>query len=287
MKPKEQWLEQTDNGDFICDTGHYMVRFAKKHGFAGIEVRIHTGTGDRLDQYWPPERTYHPMCRFFDNIAFTGADVAEIQGYLTMENSFVEAVARTVDGQPALVQSGHLQRRSDEGIGGVEFEKTIVFHEDHYDVLLNTVAPEGSEFRYANVWFDINDDWSNRFENSCGDILRLREGLADCTPAVESYRSFAELDRGYGIWMAVSGASEEILVSTHDRILRSMPYGGFTFFDGPDEEKPEDEHSSHSCMAIGLIAGRHEPVPMQPRSASVTYSVFFNARSSFDELYGD
>ncbi|MFO7947236.1 MAG: hypothetical protein R6V19_10500 [Armatimonadota bacterium] len=286
MTPVEEWLYQNDDGDYICDTGHYMVRFAKQHGYAGVEVRIHAGTGERLDQYWPPERTHSPMCRFFDNVSFMNPEGGEIQGYLTMNNTFVEANTRTVDGQPALVQRGHLQRRKDEERGAIQFEKTIVFHERSYNVLLNCVAPEGAEYRYANVWFDINDDWSNRFENSRGDLMHLREGKADCTPAVNSRRSFAELDRGYGVWMSVSGASEEILISTHDRLLRSMPHGGFTFFNGPDEEGPEDKYKCHSCMAIGLIAGQHEPVVMEPRSASVTYSVFFNARSDYENLYG-
>ncbi len=287
VKQKSRWLQLQDDGDWVLDTGFYLLRFAKQHGYAGVEVRILAGSGKRLDQYWTPEYTFAPMCRFFDNIAFTGADVAEIQGYVTMHNTFVQAEAKTLHGQPALVQKGYLQSRRDQSQGRISFEKTLVFYADHYDATLAVQAPEGAAYRYADVWWDVNDDWSHRYHNSAGDWIRLRNRRADAPAPLgpECFRSCAELDRGYGIWIAVSGPREEILVTTNDATLKSLPHSGMSFFDGDEETKPEDRYSSHSCMALCLSAGSTEPRPFEPRAVTITYSVHFIARSTYDDLY--
>lgn len=281
------WVQKADNGDYVIDTGFYRLRLAREHGYAGVEVRITAATGRRLDQFWTPEYAFAPMCRFFDNIAFTGADVAEIQGYVTMKNTFVTAEARTVEGHPALVLTGHLQRRSDHQKGAIEFSKTMVFFRDHYDVDLSVTAPEGAQYRYADVWWDINDDWSHKYENSAGDWIMLRDKRADCPCPMgpEAYRSPEQLDRGYGIWMAVSGPRESILVTSNDAEWKSLPNAGMSFFDGDEEKGPEDEHSSHSCMALDFIGGHTKPVAFEPSTATVRYSVYFIARSSYSELF--
>lgn len=286
VEPRD-WVRKADNGDCVIDTGFYRLRLAREHGYAGVEVRITAATGQRLDQFWTPEYTFAPMCRFFDNIAFTGADVAEIQGYVTMRNTFVTAEPGTVEGQPALVLTGYLQRRSDHQKGAIEFSKTMVFFRDHYDVDLSVTAPEGAQYRYADVWWDINDDWSHKYENSAGDWIMLRDKRADCPCPLgpEAYRSPAQLERGYGIWMAVSGPREAILITSDDAAWKSLPNAGMSFFDGDDEKGPEDEHSSHSCMALDLIGGHTKPVPFEPSSATVRYSVFFIARSTYSELF--
>lgn len=281
------WVEQAGNGDYVIDTGFYRLRLAREHGYAGVEVRITAATGRRLDQFWTPEYTFSPMCRFLDNIAFTGADVAEIQGYVTMQNTFVTAEPGTVEGQPALVLTGHLQRRSDHQKGAIEFSKTMVFFRDHYDVDLSVTAPEGAQYRYADVWWDINDDWSHKYENSAGDWIMLRDKRADCPCPLgpEAYRSPAQLDRGYGIWMAVSGPRESILITSNDAEWMARPFTGMSFFDGDEEKGPEDEHSSHSCMALDFIGGHTQPVPFEPLTATVRYSVHFIARSTYSELF--
>jgi len=287
MKDTSQWLQRQDSGDFLFDNGFYLLKFAKQHGYAGVEVRILAASGRRLDQYWTPEYTFAPMCRFFDNIAFTGAGVAEIQGYVTMDNTFVQAEAKTIHGQPALVQKGYLQSRSDKSQGQISFEKTLVFYEDHYDATLAVQTPEGARYRYADVWWDVNDDWSLRYENSAGDWILLRNRRADSPAPLgpEAFRSCAELDRGYGIWIAVSGPREEILITTNDATFQSLSHSGVSFFDGDDETKPEDKYSSHSCMALCLSAGSTVPRPFEPSAVTITYSVYFVARSTYDDLY--
>ncbi len=288
MKNTSEWLQLQDNGDYLFDNGIYLLKFAKRHGYAGVEVRIPAASGKRLDQYWTPQYTFAPMCRFFDNIAFTGADVAEIQGYVTMNNTFVEARSATVDGQPALVQKGYLQVRKDASRGQVAFEKTLVFHRDHYDATLSVQVPDGARYRYADIWWDINDDWSNRYENSAGDWIRLRDRRADSPAPLgpESFRSCAELDRGYGVWMAVSGPREEILVTTNDNAFKSLPDSGVGFYDGEDEPDQEpDKYESHSCMSLDFIGGRTVPQLFQPTQITVTYSVFFIVRSTYEDLY--
>ena len=290
MKDVSQWLQRQATGDFLFDNGFYLLKFARRHGYAGVEVRIPAATGRRLDQYWTPEYTFAPMCRFFDNIAFTGKDVAEIQGYVTMDNTFVEAHATTVDGQPALTQKGYLQNRGDKSQGKVSFEKTLVFYQDHYDATLSVQVPEGARYRYADIWWDINDDWSNRYANSAGDWLRLRNRRADSPSPLgpEAFRSCAELDRGYGIWFAVSGPREEILITTNDEAFKSLPDAGIGFYDGEDEpDQAPDKYESHSCMSLDFIGGRTVPQPFEPTSLTITYSVFFIARSTYDKLYGD
>ncbi len=286
LKPLKDWLKRADNGDWLLDNGHYMLRFGKQYGYAGIELRILAGSGRRLDQFWTPEYTFHPMCRFFDNISFMDAAGGEIQGYLTMNNTFVEATATTVDGQPALVQTGHLQRRGDNSQGNVFFQKTMTFFQHHYEVELSVKAPPGSEYRYADVWFDINDDWCHRYANSAGDILRLRKSRADCANAAGSWRSVAQLDRGYGVWVSVSGPREEILVAlTSPEILKPLPHAGFTFFDGHDEGGTEPPNSSHECIGLSLVGGVSQPVPLEPNEITYTYSVNLLARSSYEALY--
>ncbi len=290
MKHSSQWLQRQDNGDFLFDNGFYLLKFAKRHGYAGVEVRILAATGKRLDQYWSPEFTFAPMCRFFDNIAFTGAEVAEIQGYLTMDNTFVEAHATTVDGRPALIQTGHLQSRGDKSQGQVSFEKALVFYADHYDATLSVQVPEGAKYRYADIWWDVNDDWSNRYENSAGDWLHLRNRRADSPSPLgpEAFRSCAELDRGYGIWLAVAGPREKILITINDETFKSLPDSGIGFYDGEDEpDQAPDKYESHSCMSLDFIGGRTVPQPFKPTSVTITYSVFFIARSTYDKLYGD
>jgi len=287
VKPTDQWLTKAPNGDWVVDNGRYLIKFAKEHGFAGVEVRILAGTGKRLDQYWTKELTFHAMCRFFDNIAFTGVQAAEIQGYLTMDNSFVEAVAKTIDGRPALIQKGYLQVRTSGEKGQVYFEKTMVFHDDYYDVKLLTRAPQGNQYRYANVWFDINDDWCGRYTNSAGDIIRLRRSRADAQDAAATFRSIDQLDRGYGVWMSTAGASEEILIAfTDPDVLRPLPYAGISFFDGHDEGGTEPPNSSHECMAIAVIGGLTSDVPFEPNEITFGYRVFLMARSDFATLYG-
>ena len=288
LKPVKDWLTRADNGDWVVDNGHYMLRFGKQYGYAGVEVRILAGSGERLDQFWTPEYPFHPMCRFFDNVSFMDAGGGEIQGYLTMKNTFIEATATTVDGQPALVQKGHLQRRGDHSQGGVFFHKTMTFFEDHYEVELSVKAPRGSEFRYADVWFDINDDWCNRYANSGGDILRLRKSRADCANAAGSWRSVEQLDRGYGVWVSVSGPREEILVAlTSPEVLKPLPHAGFTFFDGHDEGGDQPPNSSHECIGLSLAGGLSQPVPFEPNDITCTYCVYLLARSSYEALYGD
>jgi len=287
IKPPKEWLTQAPNGDWVVDNGHYLLKFAKQHGYAGVEVRIFAGSGDRLDQYWTPELTFHAMCRFFDNVSFMDAEGGEIQGYLTMENTFVEAEAETIDGQPALVQKGHLQRRKDHAKGQVYFEKTMIFYEDHYEVELSVGAPEGSKYRYADVWFDINDDWCHRYTNSAGDILRLRPSRGDAQNAAATWRSIEQLDRGYGVWMSVSGPREEILIALTDpEVLRPLPYAGITFFDGHDEVGDQPPNSSHECMSITIVGGIREPVAFEPNRVIFHYRVFLQARSDFERLYG-
>ncbi len=227
------------------------------------------------------------MCRFFDNVSFMDAEGGEIQGYLTMENTFVEAEAETIDGQPALVQKGHLQRRKDHAKGQVYFEKTMIFYEDHYEVELSVGAPEGSKYRYADVWFDINDDWCHRYTNSAGDILRLRPSRGDAQNAAATWRSIEQLDRGYGVWMSVSGPREEILIALTDpEVLRPLPYAGITFFDGHDEVGDQPPNSSHECMSITIVGGIREPVAFEPNRVIFHYRVFLQARSDFERLYG-
>jgi len=287
IKPPREWLSQAANGDWVVDNGHYLLKFAKQHGYAGVEVRILAGTGERLDQYWTPELTFHPMCRFFDNISFMDAEGGEIQGYLTMENSFIKAEAKTRDGRPALVQKGYLQRRQDHSQGRIYFEKTMVFYEDHYEVELALQAPAGSQYRYADVWFDINDDWCHRYTNSAGDILRLRPSRADAQSAYLTWRSIDQLDRGYGVWMSVSGPREEILIAfTDPEVLRPLPHAGITFFDGHDEGGDEPPNSSHECMSLSLVGGISEVVDFEPHQLTFHYRVFLQARSDFEGLYG-
>lgn len=288
-KPLAEWVTKADNGDYVVDNGNYLLRFAKYHGYAGVELRILSGSGKRLDQFWTADLTFHPMCRFFENIAFTGSDVAEIQGFVTMNNTFVEAKAATVDGRPALQMNGSLQVRTSGEQGQVQFEKTMVFHDNYYDVEILTRAPEGSKYRYADVWFDLNDDWCDRYTNSAGDILRLRPGRSDAAAAVNAFRSIAELNRGYGVWMSLSGVRNEILIALPEpQDLAAMPLAGISFFDGHDEPPYGDEppNSSHECMAITMIGGQSEPQPFEPNEVSFRYRVFLMSRGSFESLYG-
>jgi len=278
-------LRQDSEGDWVFDNGHYALRFARRHGYAGVEVRIGAGSGERLDQYWTPELTFAPMCRMFDNVSLMDAAGGEIQGYLTMTNSLVTARATEAGGRPTLSLTGRLQRRSDGSAGGVQFDKTIEFHPGHYSATLTVCAPGGSEYRYADVWFDINDDWCNLYTNSAGDRLRLRPGIADSESAELSYRSMAQLDQGQGVWMSVAGPREEIRVhiATPDA-LAQFAHSGITFFDGPTEENPEaDRHESHECMAISIIAGVPSPVVMEPDSVTFTYEVHFVPKTSVPE----
>ena len=281
-------LRELPNGDWLFDSGHYRLRFAKAHGYAGCEVRILVATGRRLDQFWSPDLTFDPMCRFFDNVAFTGEGVAEIQGYITMQNTFVRAERAEADGCPALVVKGHLQSRQDKSRGKVYFEKTLVFHRDHYGATLAVEVPAGSAYRYADVWWDVNDDWSDRYENSHGDWVPLRDRRADA-PAptgMETLRSVKELARGYGVWMAVAGPDEKILVSTADPAFMSLPHAGVSFYDGMDEPDQEpDKLKSHSCMALCLSSGTVEPRPFEPAAVTVHYRVHFIARSTYQGLY--
>ncbi len=281
-------LQLQDNGDWLFANDQYLIRFAKKCGYAGVDVRVLAGSGRRLDQYWVPEYAFGPMCRFFDNIAFTAADSAEIQGLLTMENTFVAAEATTIDGKPALVQKGYLQNRRDQSQGQVYFEKTLLFDNDHYDVTLAVRVPEGAAYRYANVWWDINDDWSDRYENSAGDRINLRVDVGDAPQAVKCHRSFAQLDRGYGAWIKVGGEQEEIVVCSQDATLKALPYAGLGIFDGGVERLPRlgYENSSHSCMSLHLIGGRQTPAVLEPAALTITYSVYFLATSTYEELYG-
>jgi len=284
----QKGLNLQDNGDWLFANDRYLVRFAKKHGYAGVDVRVLAGSGRRLDQYWYPEYAFGPMCRFFDNIAFTAVSSAEIQGLLTMENTFVQAEAITVDGKPALVQKGYLQNRKDKSQGQVYFEKTLVFHDDHYGVTLAVRVPEGAAYRYANVWWDINDDWSDRYENSAGDRINLRADVGDAPKAVNCHRSFAQLDRGYGAWIKVGGKQEEILVSSQDATLKSLPHAGMGIFDGGVERllRPGYESSSHSCMSLHFIGGCKTPQLLEPTALKITYSVYFLATSTYEKLYG-
>jgi hypothetical protein len=284
---EDGWVSELPNGDYVIDTGFYRLKLARKHGYAGVEVRIHAATGWRLDQYWTPEYMFAPMCRFFDNIAFTGSEVAEIQGYVTMKNTFVEAEQKVIEGHPALVLTGNLQRRSDEEKGAIKFVKTMVFLEDHYDAVLSVTVPEGAAYRYADVWWDVNDDWSHKYENSAGDWIHLRDKRADCPCPLgpEAFRTCEELNRGYGMWMAVSGPRESILITSDCEEWQSLPNAGMSFFDGDEEKGPEDEHSSHSCMSLDLIGGHTKPVVFEPRAATVSYSVYFIARSTYSELF--
>jgi len=281
-------LAQAPNGDWVFENSRYRLRFAREHGYAACEVRILAATGTRLDQFWSRDLEFDPMCRFFDNIAFTGPDIVEIQGYVTMENAFVEAEATTVDGRPALIQKGRLQSRRDQSRGQVRFTKTLVFHHGHYEATLAVGAPAGSLFTYASVWWDLNDDWSNRYANSRGDWIELRDRRTDA-PAptgMETFRSLAELDCGYGVWMAVSGPREEILVAVSDPAFRALPHAGMSFYDGMDEpDKAPDKLKSHSCMALCLSSGTLEPRPFDPAEATVRYAVHFVARGTYEELY--
>jgi len=45
LKPLKDWLKRADNGDWLLDNGHYMLRFGKQYGYAGIELRILAGSG--------------------------------------------------------------------------------------------------------------------------------------------------------------------------------------------------------------------------------------------------
>lgn len=286
--PGPDALRELANGDWLFDNGHYRLRFAKAYGYAGCEVQILAATGRRLDQFWSPDLTFDPMCRFFDNVAFTGEGMAEIQGYITMQNTFVRAERAAVDGHPALTVKGHLQSRQDQNCGKVYFEKTLVFHGDHYDATLVVKAPAGSAYRYADVWWDVNDDWSDRYENSHGDWIPLRDRRPDA-PAptgMETFRSVKELDRGYGVWMSVAGPHEKILVSTADPAFGSLPHAGASFYDGMDEpDREPDKLKSHSCMALCLSSGTVKPRPFEPAAITVRYSVHFVARSTYERLY--
>jgi len=283
-----QWLQRDDNGDWLFDNGHYLLRFARRHGYSGVEVRNLQGSGQRLDQYWSPELTFSPMCRFFDNVSFMDTQGGEIQGYLTHYNSFVTATATETDGWPTLVLKGSLQRRNDGAQGCVEFEKTLIFRESHYDATLSVRTPAASDFWYAHVWFDVNDEWCTRYANSAGDVMALRRGLADAEEAQLTLRSIRELDRGYGVWLSVSGPREEILIALPQPAeLGALPYAGVTIFDGPDEADPQhDSHQSHECMALAMIgAGLPQPAPLEPNEVTLHYSVHFVATRDFHTLY--
>lgn len=87
----------------------------------------------------------------------------------------------------------------------------------------------------------------HRLENSHGDCTNQREGIADAPNVYQTPRSIEELKRACGIWVAVSGPREEILITTSGDGLRRLPDSGFTFFDGPDEIDEEgDRYKSHS-----------------------------------------
>ena len=288
LRPVAEWLRRADNGDWLFANGHYLLRFTRERGYAVTDVRITAATGRRLDQFWTPDLTFDPMCRCFDNLAFTGPDVAEIQGYVTMHNTFVKAEMRTLCGRPGLVQEGYLQRREDRAKGGVRFAKRLVFQADHYEVTLTVTTPEGSAFRYADIWWDVNDDWSDRYENSLGDWILLRDRTTDA-PAPngpETFRSMRELDRGYGVWMAVSGPDEKILVSTDDPAFKALPHAGLSFYDGMDEpDQAPEKYKSHSCMALCLSSGATAARPFEPTAVTVRYRVHFLARTSYEALY--
>ncbi len=288
-RPLAKWVTKADNGDYVVDNGNYLLRFAKYHGYAGVELRILSGSGKRLDQFWTADLTFHPMCRFFENLSFAGATASEIQGFVTMNNTYVEAQATTVDGRPALQMQGSLQVRTSGEPGQVYFEKTMVFYDNYYEVEVLTRAPEGSRFRYADVWFDLNDDWCDRYTNSAGDILRLRPGRSDAAMAVNAFRSIGELNRGYGVWMSVSGVRDEILIALPEpEALAAYPYAGISFFDGHDEPPYGDEppNSSHECMGISVIGGQSEAQLFDPSVVSFKYRVFLMSRGTFESLYG-
>jgi len=289
LQSRSQWLQRAGNGDWVFDNGHYLMRFARRYGYSAIEVRNLQGSGERLDQFWSTELTFSPMCRFFDNVSFMDTQGGEIQGYLTHYNSFVQADATETDGLPTLVLKGRLQRRNDGARGCVQFEKTLVFRESHYDATLSVRAPSDHGFWYAHVWFDVNDEWCNRYANSAGDVMALRPGVADAEESQLTLRSIDQLDRGYGVWLSVGGAREEILIALpQPDELRRLPHAGVTIFDGPDEADPgHDSHQSHECMALAMIgAGLPQPAPLEPNELTLHYGVHFLATRGFPTLYG-
>jgi hypothetical protein len=100
-----------------------------------------------------------------------------------------------------------------------------------------------------------------RYADSVGDALKA------------SFRTFAEMDRGDGVWMEMGGPLEAVRVRLVEPEEAAGVRGGMKFWDGPDEDE-STRGVSHACINLDLYTDwapdQTGPVPEQ---ASGSYEV--------------
>jgi len=237
-------------GDLVVETPVYRLLFARKLGYAVREVMITAGGAQRLDRFDRPGEGSHPTCMCFENLTVNNAFQ---QGHYGKENALVSAQALETTGDAATVElSGGLVPINKEAAGEVHFRKLVVFSRDSYRVELSVEPPPGP-LSYIGAWWDVHDRWLSYMRSSAGVLLPLRPRYADSVGEAlkAGFRTFAEMDRGEGVWMEMGGPLEAIRV----RLLEPEDFGrvrgGMKFWDGPDEDE-SSRGVSHACINLDL-----------------------------------